>query len=993
MLSSRNILLQLLVFLVSATSLLAAEPSKDPVLRVETGTHTQNIRAVATDRNGSVMATAGYDRSVRVWNMSDGKLLKILRPPLGRGNESLLYSVAMTANGSLVACGGFTSIAGGKAGKPEEGYYVYLFSRASGKMLKRISGIPSVIATLDFSPDGRLLAVGYPGGVRIYQIRFGQDGITATMASEESLDKEKIESVKFSPDGKAVVSASNDGIIRRYTVTPAGLLAEAAHHETGQDSFPRSLSFSPDGMKLAVGYNSVGRIDVLDAADLAVISSPQLGAHGKSTYIAVAWSPDGRHLYAAGNRTVSGAKVILDISADSGVAVQTTPLGGVINALAVMPDGRIIAVSSDPGIAVYSAKGVLLLEKLPAQLTFAPVKDKLKVSQDGLSVLLVMLEHDVQTKRAQRKLLFSLGDRTLTTVSSTQGGDGFDKQLTSHKNFEIVKGKAEFTVNGKSIKVESSSSYQYHVVSADGESALIATNFKVFCVDRSGKIRWSSTTAQTVSDLAISEDGRIAVIANASGSLAWHSMKNGAWLVSLLLIKDNQRWVLWTPFGYYDASPGGEDLIGWHINNGKDKEADFFPASRFRKDKYKPELISSFIEDFNLDKLKPAAKSQAPSPAVSTTTVQADEETVTSKDISATLPPVITITSPQEGTRITSADITIGYEATSAGDSPVTGVRVLVDGRPIQTASRSLKAVDKVIKSDSHSSITITVPEKDSEVSLIAENRHGASVPASIRLVWGGASKNEEFVAKPKLYALAVGVSEYAQKDLSLKYAAKDARDFAQALLKQKDGLYRDVSVKVLTDSKATRDEIMDGLDWLQKETTSRDVAIVFIAGHGVNDPTGIYYYLPHNTDPDKLKRTGVAFTDIKNTLTALPGKAILFVDTCHSGNVMGGRRGLTDINSIVNELSSAENGVVVFASSTGRQYSLEDDKWGNGAFTKALVEGLSGGADMLGKGKITINMLDLYLSEKVKELTGGKQTPTTTKPQTVPDFPVAVRR
>ena len=83
----------------------------------------------------------------------------------------------------------------------------------------------------------------------------------------------------------------------------------------------------------------------------------------------------------------------------------------------------------------------------------------------------------------------------------------------------------------------------------------------------------------------------------------------------------------------------------------------------------------------------------------------------------------------------------------------------------------------------------------------------------------------------------------------------------------------------------------------------------------------------------------------------------------------------------------------MVFASSTGRQYSLEDKAWGNGAFTKALVEGIGGRADYHGKGKITINMLDLYLSERVKELTGGKQTPTTTKPQTIPDFPIAVKR
>ncbi len=92
-------------------------------------------------------------------------------------------------------------------------------------------------------------------------------------------------------------------------------------------------------------------------------------------------------------------------------------------------------------------------------------------------------------------------------------------------------------------------------------------------------------------------------------------------------------------------------------------------------------------------------------------------------------------------------------------------------------------------------------------------------------------------------------------------------------------------------------------------------------------------------------------------------------------------------------ELASAESGAVVFAASTGNQYSLEDAKWNNGAFTKALVEGITGRADYTGKGKITINMLDLYISERVKELTGGKQTPTTAKPQTVPDFPIAVKR
>ncbi len=227
--------------------------------------------------------------------------------------------------------------------------------------------------------------------------------------------------------------------------------------------------------------------------------------------------------------------------------------------------------------------------------------------------------------------------------------------------------------------------------------------------------------------------------------------------------------------------------------------------------------------------------------------------------------------------------------------------------------------------------------------------------------------------------------------ELRLQYAAKDARDFAAAMQAQRGGLYREVVVKLLTDGQASRDEVVDGLDWIRKQTTSKDVAMVFLAGHGVNDADGSYFFLPANADPERLLRTGVRFSDIRETVASIAGKALFFVDTCHAGSVMGKRRGMEDLTRLVNELSSAENGAVVFAASTGRQYSMEDERWQNVAFAKALVEGVGGKADYGGKGRITVNMLDLYLSERVQELTGGKQTSTTVKPQTAPDFPVAV--
>jgi uncharacterized caspase-like protein len=321
-------------------------------------------------------------------------------------------------------------------------------------------------------------------------------------------------------------------------------------------------------------------------------------------------------------------------------------------------------------------------------------------------------------------------------------------------------------------------------------------------------------------------------------------------------------------------------------------------------------------------------------------------------------------------------------------NEPITGLQVLIDGRPVtQTRGLEIRPKDNETRE-----ITISVPERDFELSLIAENKYGASVPSTVRLIWKGTPQTDAYVIKPKLYILAMGVSNYDNKDYRLQFASKDAKDFAAVMSQQKGKLYEDVVVNLLADENATKDNILDGLDWLQMQTTSKDVAMVFIAGHGINDTAGLYYFLPVNADVEKLKRTAVPYSDIKNTVASLAGKVVMFVDTCHSGNAVGGKRAITDITRVINELSSAENGVVVFASSTGKQYSLEDPQWGNGAFTKALIEGLEGGADFLGKGKITINMLDAFIAEKVKELTNGKQTPVTVKPQTVPDFPIAVK-
>jgi uncharacterized caspase-like protein len=204
------------------------------------------------------------------------------------------------------------------------------------------------------------------------------------------------------------------------------------------------------------------------------------------------------------------------------------------------------------------------------------------------------------------------------------------------------------------------------------------------------------------------------------------------------------------------------------------------------------------------------------------------------------------------------------------------------------------------------------------------------------------------------------------------------------------------VKVKIVIDKDATASGVKDGLAWLQKETTGRDLAIVFLAGHGVTDAKNQFWFLPYDADPSRISSTAVSHHDIVDVLHDLPGKKILFLDSCHSGAALPSlvrTRGVpVDVNAAINDFATAESGVVAYVASTGREVSAESDEWRHGAFTKALIEAIGEGkADITHKGRITTSLLDAYLSERVKELTGGEQHPVMSRPDSVPDFPIAL--
>jgi Caspase domain len=355
--------------------------------------------------------------------------------------------------------------------------------------------------------------------------------------------------------------------------------------------------------------------------------------------------------------------------------------------------------------------------------------------------------------------------------------------------------------------------------------------------------------------------------------------------------------------------------------------------------------------------------------------------------LNSLLTPVVEINDPKNPAAADRTDLQLGYSVRLPSPDDSLRVEALVDGVKVPAEDRPLVSSGATRAGNLH----LTIPRRNSTVSVIAYNQNGAGVPAKVQVEWRGPGTDPKLT----LYVLAIGVSDYQDQKVQLHFAAKDAGDFEALAKSQEGGLYEKVITHSLRDSKATREAVLDELDWIKKAVSNtNDVAMIFLAGHGVTTPDQHYRFLPYDYDANRVERTTISDGELQDYLTKIGGKKIFFFDTCYSGALLSGRATSTqpDVDKFANQLKAAENGIVVFTSSTGNELSQEKDEWNNGAFTKAVVEGLRGAAARPQNPVIMISDLNGYVSQRVRDLTGGNQKPMMAMPKTVEDYPISMR-
>src|SRR3974377_333079 len=261
-----------------------AYPPSRPLLRIETGMHTADIRRIDVDAAERFVVTASHDKTARIWDLKSGNLLKVVRPPQGEGDEGRLEAVAISPDGATLAVGGWTSVTGLDNS-------IYLFDRTTGSLTGRFSGLPNVILHLSYSRDGRYLVASLWGknGIRVYRTADAREVGRDTEYGDHSYWAE------FDRTGR-VVTTSFDGFVRLYS--PEFRLMTKQQARGGRRAF--SAGFSPDGGKVAVGFEDSTTMNVLSGSDLSFLYAPDTARANNGNLGKVAWSADGRVLYAGG---------------------------------------------------------------------------------------------------------------------------------------------------------------------------------------------------------------------------------------------------------------------------------------------------------------------------------------------------------------------------------------------------------------------------------------------------------------------------------------------------------------------------------------------------------------------------------------------------------------------------------------------------------------------------------------------------------------------
>ncbi|MEM7426620.1 MAG: caspase family protein [Pseudomonadota bacterium] len=917
-------------------------------MQLDTGGHMALVRDMVFTPDGRYLITASDDKTVRIWDLESRRTVRVLRGQIDEADGGKIYAIALSPDGRYLAVAGHTGIEDARV------HPVRLYNLESGELVKLYSGHREPVLSVSFSPDGaRLASAGMDDSAIVWRT---SDGKVLQQVRHRQGD---INVVRFTADGERLVTGGDDSLVMLWRISDGRLIKLMRGHE----KLVRDIAIAPDG-KTIVSSASGGGIRIWDAQSGDF--QRELARRDVSTP-ALRFTPDGRQVL-GGSGGAPFEPAVWDVRTGD-TALTYRGHDNIVLAVAVSPDGKLAATAGGKNneIHIWTLENPQVVARLKGR---GRAVHAVGVSEDTRRIAwgyAGKFEEPNDTGELRFMLRLPSRDRglgeprpvdprvrfarnlkasheQLTLAHESRGPFGYWDTLAISRSDELL-GRAErgekdgythnaygFVPGGKSI------------LSAAGHGWLSLYDL------RGRKLRDYDGHSGDVWTAGVSRDGGLLISGSDDQTVRLWNTATGENIVSLFHASDGE-WVIWTPQGYFAASPDGDDHIGWHINEGPSKAVRLITAAQLKRHFYRPDIVRRALELFSAR----AALEEAPR-----VTFELD-------NLLNRKPPVVEVLSPsgRSPTRAVSATVRLSIGASL---DPIQSFELIANGRRVNLAPVSLSdgaAFEAALE------VPLTVGRNRIEIRTL--NAVGRT-STRLELTRIGGSRLKE---RGTLYLVAVGVDDYAHFAQDLRFAGADALAFRKAMETRAGGLYKEVRAVTIAGGaglQPTAANIRQALQVFEK-ARPEDTVVLFLAGHGVNVGAD-YLFLPGDAQMDqKTKRwkaaTVLDWRQLHGAIEKAQGRRIMVVDTCKAGNAYNPR--------LIKDADDAF--VTVLAATDAETLAQERPSLGHGVFTYSILRGLNGEADAEPDRQIRLSELAQYVTENVKGLTAGKQEPTSRLP------------
>ena len=926
----------LAALLATICSVAAAAPDADrPMLQIEAGMHSAPIQQMRLDTLRNRLVSVSTDRTARVWQLPQLKLVQTLRMPAAPGFEGELHAIAISADGRWLALGGTTGFRWRQNG------CVHVYALDTLRLARSVCGWPDIVQTLAFAPDGRWLAVGLGGRNGLRVVRTSDWTEQPTLRDPEYGGV--VRYLEFSAAG-LLASSAGDGYLRLYDRE----LKLVGRRKLGESTQLGGVRFAPDGVRMAVGTADRPQVFIVDTTTLATVVTRTVDDARQRDLCCIGYSVDGRHLFVNGTHDGGGATPLYRIAGAGTGRIEVLPVGEqTFTNMAPLPDGSLAFATDVPTLAIIGPDGRLQTSAdgrpkvvRPAIGDFRGGEKVFAASNDGTVVRVPMREGGAEP------IIFSIAAKDPLLA---EPGAALNVALSAalrRPGSATVRGTDDSpapTLDGKRLALDPNERARAHAFSADGSSLILGTLWSVRRHALDGTLRWRADVNAPANNVLVTRDQRFVIATLSDGTVRWLDHATGAEVAALYLNPNRRDWVLWRPDGYYASSDEGDRYVGWLVSHGAEREPDFFSAVQFERIFYRQELAIAGLRNVPETTL-------AGAPTIARIAEIAPARVRMTQRSLRPLP---------DGT--VAATIALDAEPLSAS---MTEAIVYVNGLPVTPFAQRALAGAQRERLQRELSVVLTEPDNTVRVEIPGKATIG------IGELWLPGPARRVSVTRPgDLYVVAVGVNRFptfvaaGYKENALDFAAADASAVGAALERNDGKLYRHVFLDVVADGAPhlpTKAAIRTALDGLRRAGPD-DTVIVFLASHGISDRAGNYYLLPRDgrpADADAAKNRGdesgtlpslLGWQEIFDALRLASGRRVLVVDTCQAGEVTADR-----LSHTLRKRSAASSFALMLAA-RGDELSQELRASGHGVFTYGLLQALDGGAPPDAAGRVTL--------------------------------------